>query len=464
MPHAPLIPITRLHSTPQSHSIYPSPHARIFFHRPSHRPHTSRLVPLASATPNPQSFDNNNNSNNNNNIEDKEVKNDAREEGFAPSQRKLRKQSRTPRPHPTLKAEAKASNQGVYDQLINVFMTRAPEDWRRLIAHSTQWPHLADGVLKRMEERACEVEAVAAAEGELEEDGEGLEVARSLRRTARRLATVNQEMSEYAALVQKFREAPSREWESLVALHRNSLGTDFFGYIELKVSAITAAAAAAGKDSSREAENLAALGAQLAVLVEAHDRILADESALDAAAERFSELLQAESMDAAETKLDELAASGKLDPALLLTMAKAYAGVKETDITKEEVKDIMAHLYFKAKETFARQAPVEARILKFLLSVESTKDRMALMEQAFMPGGELSSEDKDFLSTTPQALLNTIENVLAVYDNTSGSPSGNASATSSTNQSMASQAASLMNPEVIVALREMQQAIRKQFL
>lgn len=44
-----------------------------------------------------------------------------------------------------------------------------------------------------------------------------------------------------------------------------------------------------------------------------------------------------DSLEAADKKIDELAASGKLDPALLLMMAKAYAGAKETDITKEEV-------------------------------------------------------------------------------------------------------------------------------
>ena len=43
-------------------------------------------------------------------------------------------------------------------------------------------------------------------------------------------------------------------------------------------------------------------------------------------------------MEQAERKIDELASSGKLDPALLLTMAKAYAGAKETDITREEVR------------------------------------------------------------------------------------------------------------------------------
>ena len=55
------------------------------------------------------------------------------------------------------------------------------------------------------------------------------------------------------------------------------------------------------------------------------------------------------SIEEADRKIDELAAGGMLSPALLLTMAKAYAGVKETDLTKEEVKDIMKHLYFKVR-------------------------------------------------------------------------------------------------------------------
>jgi hypothetical protein len=56
---------------------------------------------------------------------------------------------------------------------------------------------------------------------------------------------------------------------------------------------------------------------------------------------------QVDSLGEADNKIDDLAATGKLNPALLLTMAKAYAAAKETDMTKEEVKDIMAHLYFK---------------------------------------------------------------------------------------------------------------------
>lgn len=57
--------------------------------------------------------------------------------------------------------------------------------------------------------------------------------------------------------------------------------------------------------------------------------------------------VQVGSMEEADKKIEELGRQGKLDPALLLTMAKAYNSTKDTDMTKTEVKDIMAHLYFK---------------------------------------------------------------------------------------------------------------------
>ena len=48
-----------------------------------------------------------------------------------------------------------------------------------------------------------------------------------------------------------------------------------------------------------------------------------------------------------DAKIDSMAKSGALDPALLLTIAKAHSSVKDTDYSREEVKDVMAHLYFK---------------------------------------------------------------------------------------------------------------------
>lgn len=348
---------------------------------------------------------------------------------------------------PSLKKQAQESNKIVYDKLIEVFRNKnRPEEWKKLIVYSTQWPSLAPGVFARMEEIA----------GEQDDPDEQLE----LIRCKRRLQVVSDAMASYKELLEEFRTNSSVEWESLVAQHRAMMGPEFFEYIELRVRASISLASpnenATNDDSLPvEAELLATVGTQLAVLVDAYDRVVSDTQALDAASQNFADLLQSETMESAEAKLDDLAASGKLDPALLLTMAKAYSGVKETDITKEEVKDIMAHLYFKAKEKFASQAPAEARILKFLLSIESDSERMALLEQAFQPGAELSTSQEDYVHTTPDALLNTIDNILMVYD---GSRGENISG------SMAGQAASLMNPGVIESMKGLRDLIRKRYM
>lgn len=347
----------------------------------------------------------------------------------------------------SLKAEARENNTIIYDKLIEVFRAKKPEEWKKLIVYSVQWPSLASGVFDRIED-------IAASKSD--DPDEQLE----LRRFLRRLVSVSDMLAEQKDLLDQFRQSSSMDWESLVARYRASMGADFFEYIELRIRAAQALHKNSRKDDdgpqdegmSAEAEALAALGTQLAVLVDAYDKVVSDESALDAASQSFAELLQSDSMETAEAKLDSLAASGKLDPALLLTMAKAYSGVKETDITKEEVKDIMAHLYFKAKEKFASQAPPEARILKFLLSVDSESERMSLLEQAFQPGADLSTTSEDYLHTTPDALLNTIENILTVYDTSKTSTA-----------TMMSQASSLMNPEVIERMRQLRDLVRKKY-
>lgn len=74
--------------------------------------------------------------------------------------------------------------------------------------------------------------------------------------------------------------------------------------------------------------------------------------------------MKVDSLEDANAMIDDMAASGSLDPALLLTMAKAYNGVKDTDKTKEEVKDIMAHLYFRVRQKTSTINPLTLNSLK----------------------------------------------------------------------------------------------------
>ena len=47
------------------------------------------------------------------------------------------------------KASAPAALQMVSDKLISVFASKNLKEWRKLIAHSSQWPTLAPNVLAR---------------------------------------------------------------------------------------------------------------------------------------------------------------------------------------------------------------------------------------------------------------------------------------------------------------------------
>lgn len=105
----------------------------------------------------------------------------------------------------------------------------------------------------------------------------------------------------------------------------------------------TLRAAGAWEDAAaakQEQEALATLSTNLAALVTAHDSVLSDESALGAARASLAELLSVGSMEEADAKIDSLAASGRLDPALLLTLGRAYNGVKESEYTREEVRGV----------------------------------------------------------------------------------------------------------------------------
>lgn len=52
-------------------------------------------------------------------------------------------------------------------------------------------------------------------------------------------------------------------------------------------------------------------------------------------------------------QIDKLVTDGKLTPALMLTTAKMYMSVKESPYVEEEVKDIMAHLYWRVRSLLA---------------------------------------------------------------------------------------------------------------
>jgi len=109
------------------------------------------------------------------------------------------------------------------------------------------------------------------------------------------------------------------------------------------------------------------------------------------------------------------------------------------------------HLYFKMKATCASQQPPTIRILKHLLSMEDPLERKMGLEAAFTPGPDLTEDpEQDHLHTTPENMAAAIKFILETYRSNSKS-------------AQLSEVASLMNPDVIERLEEIELEIEQNY-
>jgi len=92
------------------------------------------------------------------------------------------------------------------------------------------------------------------------------------------------------------------------------------------------------------------------------------------------------------------------------------------------------------------------RILKHLLTIDDPAERAVELENALQPGAPLETPTQDFLSTQPRTLLVAAETVLAAFDE------------SKNTKTLLGQTADLMNPTVILRLREIVAQIKARWL
>ena len=321
----------------------------------------------------------------------------------------------------------------MYDKLINIFDTRAEKDWIGLLASSAKWAELRAGVFERLKQRA---QACDDPDEELR-----------LSKLRRKMIDLDGRVDGYRELFDEVREKDDEMWEGFVASRRASMPVEFFQFLSFKLEALVA-----DEDKEeKEKESMAKDVARLLSLCDAYDQAVKDQELLDQATGTFQELLQVDTLEAMNAKIDELAAEEKLSPALMLTAAKAYMSVKESEYTSTEVKDVMAHLYFKMKDTMGRQQPKEVRILKYVLSIEGPQDQRNALEEAFTPGPELEEADTDLLWCEPSSLLKTIDVVLNAYHSSNGK------------KSLSGDAAGMMSPEIIERMKVVKQMILAHF-
>lgn len=318
----------------------------------------------------------------------------------------------------------------VCDKLIEVFLVDKPRpsDWRKLLAFSKEWDNIRPHFYKRCQNRADS------------ESDPGMK--HKFLRLQRKLREVDDDVQRHNELLEAIRRSPSKVGD-IVARRRKDFTKEFFVHLHTVAESYY--------DDPAEQNAVAKLGNTCLAAVEAYDNAAESIEALNAAELKFQDIIKSPSLNAACKKIDDLAQKNQLDSALMLMITKAWSEAKESDMTKDEVKDVLYHLYMTARGNIQRLMPKEVRILKYLLTVKDPEERMCALKDAFTPGEELEGNDVDCLYTTPEQLYNLIGTVVDAYN-------------LSREGTLIREARDLMNPKIIQKMEELKKLIVDNFM
>lgn len=318
----------------------------------------------------------------------------------------------------------------VSDKLIEVFMVDKPTttDWRRLLAFSKEWSNIRPHFFSRCQERADA------------ENDPGMK--HRLLRLSRKLKEIDDDVQRHDELLEAIKEAPS-EISAIVARRRKDFTKEFFVHLHTVAESYY--------ENPQQQNELAKLGNACLAAVQSYDTATESIEALNAAELKFQDIIKSPTISEACKKIDDLAEKNQLDSALMLMISKAWSTAKESNMMKDEVKDILYHLYKTAVGNLQRLMPKEIRILKYLLTIEDPEEQMCALKDAFTPGQELEGKDVDCLYTTPQELHTWIRTVVDAYH-------------FSREGTLVKEARELMNPKVVEKLESLKQLLENNFL
>ncbi|XP_022768276.1 uncharacterized protein At4g37920, chloroplastic isoform X2 [Durio zibethinus] len=318
----------------------------------------------------------------------------------------------------------------VCDNLIEVFMVDkpTPTDWRRLFAFSKEWSSIRPYFFKRSQNRA-----------DVESDP-GMK--HKLLRLGRKLKEIDEDVQRHNELLEAIKGAPS-EISEIVARRRKDFTKEFFVHFYTVAESYY--------NNPTEQNALVKLGDTCLAAVQAYDTAAESTEAINAAELKLQDIMNSPSLDVACRKIDSLAKKNQLDSALVLMITKAWSAAKECSMTKDEVKDIMYHLYMTTVASLQRLLPKEIRIVKHLITIEDPEERLCALNDAFTPGEEFEGKDLDYLYTTPEKLHTLMRTLVDAYNL---SPKG----------TLLREARDLMNPKIIVKLEELIKIVEKNFM
>ncbi|KAK7332531.1 hypothetical protein VNO80_29284 [Phaseolus coccineus] len=318
----------------------------------------------------------------------------------------------------------------VCDKLIGVFMVDkpTPTDWRRLLAFSREWNNLRPHFFARCHERADAEEDPAMKE--------------QLLRLARKLKQIDEDIQRHNELLEVVERDPSQISE-IVSKRRKDFTEEFFIHLHTVAESYY--------DNKEKQNELAKLGNACLAAVQAYDAATESIEQVNAAELKFQDIINSPSLDAACRKIDNLAEKKELDSTLVLMITKAWSAAKESDMMKDEVKDILYHLYKTAVGNLQKLVPKEIRIVKYLIQIDDPEEQLSALKDAFTPGEELEGKDVDNLFTTPEKLHTWIKSVVDAYH-------------LSREGTLIREARDLLSPEIIQKLEGLKMIVERNFM
>ncbi|KAK9748678.1 hypothetical protein RND81_02G073000 [Saponaria officinalis] len=318
----------------------------------------------------------------------------------------------------------------ICDKLVDVFLVDKPTatDWRRLLTFSKEWNNIRPHFYQRCEDRA--------------DSESNLEMKHKLLRLKRKLKEIDEDVQRHDELLKVVKEAPS-EIGDIVARRRKDFTKEFFIHLHTVAESY--------HEDPAEQNAVAKLGNMCLAAVQAYDTASESIEALNAAELKFQDIINSPSVDAACRKIDSLAEKNQLDSALVLMITKAWSAAKESNMMKEEAKDVLYHLYTTARGNLQRLMPKEIRIVKYLLTIEDPEEKLSALTDAFTPGEELEGQNVDNLYTTPEKLHTWIKSIVNAYH-------------FSQEGTLIREARDLMNPKIVQKLEELIKIVEDKFL
>lgn len=279
------------------------------------------------------------------------------------------------------------------DKMIEFFLHEKPntKDWRKILVFREEWGKYKESFYARCRARA-----------DTEEDQP---MKQKLIVLARKVKKIDDEIEKHADLLTEIRDNPL-DFNAVVARRRKDFTGEFFRHLNILSDT---------HDSLEDRDAMSRLGAKCLSAVRAYDNAMEQLETLEVAQSKFDDILNSSSLDAACEKIKSLAKAKELDSCLILLINRAWAAAKESTTMKNEVKDIMYHIYRTANKSLKTIAPPEIKLLKHLLNIMDPEERFSALATAFSPGDDHAIKDVDALYTTPKELHKWITIMLDTY-------------------------------------------------